>query len=326
MVRKRTLSAALVALVAAVPLTATGSGALQQPVGTSADVTAPSTGTGGNATWDVRETSAALVRTGTVTASAAGDYAFLMPQPTNKSVPVRWNPCQVITWSWPGGKPADVTLVQEAMTQLSKKSGLKLQQVASGGKVAVSYGNLPLDKFGYDVLGQGGFSAGGQKGAYLIASTGSLVVDPDAASLQAGEKLELYLHELGHVFGLGHVDAKDEVMHPQVHDQTTYGAGDSAGLKLVGATQGCAEIPSSPKPKVSFSGKKMVVKWTQPGRAELLDSVVVRSSTGKKVSLKPTARKAVLKGVACKPGRSATVTVRSEYGTAGSVITVRSCR
>jgi hypothetical protein len=39
----------------------------------------------------------------------------------------------------------------------------------------------------------------------------------------------LYLHELGHVFGLGHAERRENAMHPLVIRRTELGAGDIAG-------------------------------------------------------------------------------------------------
>jgi len=43
----------------------------------------------------------------------------------------------------------------------------------------------------------------------------------------------LYLHELGHVFGLGHAERTENVMHPTVVRRTELGAGDRAGVRAV---------------------------------------------------------------------------------------------
>ena len=45
-------------------------------------------------------------------------------------------------------------------------------------------------------------------------------------------------HELGHVLGLGHVDDPDELMYAETTNRTTLGAGDRAGLGLVGGSCG----------------------------------------------------------------------------------------
>jgi hypothetical protein len=45
----------------------------------------------------------------------------------------------------------------------------------------------------------------------------------------------LYLHELGHVAGLDHVDDPDQVMHPEVGQHWDLGDGDRAGLRALRA-------------------------------------------------------------------------------------------
>ena len=60
------------------------------------------------------------------------------------------------------------------------------------------------------------------------------------------------MHELGHVMGLAHVGAGDELMwSPSVKghdrspdlDQTDWGPGDREGLRLVGRDAGCGPVP-----------------------------------------------------------------------------------
>jgi hypothetical protein len=45
----------------------------------------------------------------------------------------------------------------------------------------------------------------------------------------------LILHELGHLAGLGHVTDPNDIMYPVIGHMTHYGAGDVAGLGLLGA-------------------------------------------------------------------------------------------
>ena len=52
----------------------------------------------------------------------------------------------------------------------------------------------------------------------------------------------LYLHELGHIFGLGHATSTANVMHPTLGTMTELGPGDRAGVRA--HTQECA-VPSA---------------------------------------------------------------------------------
>ena len=52
----------------------------------------------------------------------------------------------------------------------------------------------------------------------------------------------LYLHELGHIFGLGHANSPANVMYPTLGTLTDLGAGDRAGARA--HTQECT-VPSA---------------------------------------------------------------------------------
>lgn len=47
----------------------------------------------------------------------------------------------------------------------------------------------------------------------------------------------LYLHEIGHIFGLGHAESPANVMHPTLGTMTTLGPGDRVGVRA--HTHGC---------------------------------------------------------------------------------------
>ena len=48
----------------------------------------------------------------------------------------------------------------------------------------------------------------------------------------------LYLHELGHIWGLGHAESPANVMYPTLGTMTELGPGDRAGARA--HTQECA--------------------------------------------------------------------------------------
>jgi hypothetical protein len=58
---------------------------------------------------------------------------------------------------------------------------------------------------------------------------------------------KVVLHELGHVLGLDHVVDPAQVMHPSlVSSPAAWGAGDLAGLRLLGPDSGCLSVPEVP--------------------------------------------------------------------------------
>ena len=53
---------------------------------------------------------------------------------------------------------------------------------------------------------------------------------------------QVWLHEIGHLVGLGHVTDKDEIMsRTPLESSSSFGEGDLAGLAKVGVSQGCRD-------------------------------------------------------------------------------------
>ena len=53
------------------------------------------------------------------------------------------------------------------------------------------------------------------------------------------ESLPVFLHEMGHMLGLGHVNDATEIMYPVNQGRTTLGPGDQEGLWRLGTSQSC---------------------------------------------------------------------------------------
>jgi hypothetical protein len=73
------------------------------------------------------------------------------------------------------------------------------------------------------------------------------------------------LHELGHVFGLGHVQSKNSIMHEALLEQTLsrteYGVGDIQAWRLLGREAGCVQVPA-PRPVASLGGSRAATTTT----------------------------------------------------------------
>lgn len=81
--------------------------------------------------------------------------------------------------------------------------------------------------------------------------TGAAVFDASATELREGFGGQTWgqamLHELGHVLGLGHVDAPDSVMNPVIGLRAAqWGGGDRAGLWALGIGAPCVATPPTP--------------------------------------------------------------------------------
>jgi hypothetical protein len=104
-------------------------------------------------------------------------------------------------------------------------------------------------------LGLGGGVAGvtvavaipGPKGGSIVS--GQVALDADHRMLAGfgpgATQGEVFLHELAHAVGLGHVLDPTQVMYPQTtNSESQYGAGDRAGLAALGRPAGCHPAPA----------------------------------------------------------------------------------
>lgn len=76
------------------------------------------------------------------------------------------------------------------------------------------------------------------------------------------------LHELGHVFGLGHVESKNAIMHEALLEQTLsrteYGVGDIQAWRLIGRQAGCGPVPT-PRPVPPLGASRPPAPTTTTG-------------------------------------------------------------
>jgi hypothetical protein len=195
---------------------------------------------------------------------AAGHYAFLA---SDQGRPVRYNPCQPIHYraNLSQAPPNALDDLQQAIRRVSAASGLTFVYDGESTEIPNSHRDLhgadqlptgwvpvivawakpaDTDLLGGGSIGEGGSTWSGFPG-HEVYVTGLVVIDSTQNSKLAagfgGRSLgALLLHELGHLVGLDHVTDETQIMYPTVTGKpAVYGAGDLAGLELLGADQGC---------------------------------------------------------------------------------------
>lgn len=198
----------------------------------------------------------------------AADHRFLLG---GAERPVRWNPCQPITWAFATDSLGEEGRVEQAFAVAGRASGIAFTRLPEGSAAQVRV-TLQSSADG-SVSGDGGMrftTVGLVTGDGLpVATSGYLDAVIGAGSTEA-MRTSLYLHELGHVLGLDHVDATDEVMQVSIDPSnplTRYSAGDLEGLRRLGRTAGC----QNPPPRMSsirMLGKNVKPAYVRavPGR------------------------------------------------------------
>ncbi len=195
-------------------------------------------------------------------------YSFLMMSPDRPAEPIRWNPCRVITWQWQGADARGNALMARAIDHVASATGIRfLHQRTGSAAIQVHFARLAPPAIGY-----GGAVAVRRNGWYVY-ERGSIVVESQRGtpSFTDADWLELLTHELGHVMGLGHVQAAGELMYTTMHGQTTFGPGDRAGLRRLGRPAGCIADkplvrPSAPRGLRLLANSAGTVRlgWSEP--------------------------------------------------------------
>jgi Matrixin len=207
----------------------------------------------------------------TAVPATAGEYTFSTVDDQGR--PARWNPCKPITWRYNPARQreaSDLLDVQAGIGRLAAATGLRY--VYAGTTTDSPYrpdlGNTTAEDLlvGWgdqnthaalagSVAGYAGtstryrVSASGVRGPQEIVSA-QMVLDHDGTALAPGLAPgltlgALVLHELGHTAGLGHSPGAAEVMYPTLSGAFTgdYNVGDLAGLRQLGASNGCFASP-----------------------------------------------------------------------------------
>lgn len=146
------------------------------------------------------------------------------------------------------GRATGLRLVYDGTTAFVPTRGNSLSQPAD---LVVAWAPPSrTDWYGRGAVGEGGWRSsgvstdGGRTWAWKITQ-GFVVVDPRvrlAPGFGPGlTRGALLLHELGHAAGLAHTSDASQVMYPVLSTRShgTWGAGDAAGLRQVGASRGC---------------------------------------------------------------------------------------
>ena len=202
------------------------------------------------------------------------DYAFLEAR-RGGCLPVRYNPCETIRYVVNAtlAPPGAVDDLHEAFRKVGEATGLTFVHEGSTDEEAAvnrvisqpqRYGNrwAPIlvawdhgERFRMEPTNPGGGQSFEVDGTYV---SGVLIVNVDAVAQDHNRSRpasgfgegttwgRVFIHELGHIVGLGHVARSDQIMFPELGVQSgraEFHAGDLAGLRLVGKEAGCLEVP-----------------------------------------------------------------------------------
>jgi len=195
--------------------------------------------------------------------AANTSYRFVAHQ-SDGSTPVAYDPCRPIHYVIrPQGEPAGGDqIVTDAVLRVSQATGLRfVYDGATSEAPSRQRASYQPDRYGdrwapvlmswvtpnenpdfaADVTGEGGSSYVGLPNRPSAYVTGAVQLDAGqiASILQRPDGNHvvraIVLHELGHLVGLDHVTAANQLMYPQTRPGVTdFGAGDLTGLAALG--------------------------------------------------------------------------------------------
>lgn len=217
-------------------------------------------------------------------ASHAGsptDYVFTFTQAADPGSPVAWDPCEPVdvAVNLNGTPAAELDLIQLALNRVAAATGLTVRD--AGLTTLINEDDLRVGQEGTDIIfafssrrqnptlarvpednvvGYATFGSGPEDPmGWSWPTPGMVVINwPEVATMTGGptgQRVSVYMHELGHAFGLGHANSPRQVMHAQMTRTNTHGgwgAGDAEGLRRLG--QGRCQTPAATDDEVLSGG------------------------------------------------------------------------
>lgn len=190
-----------------------------------------------------------------------GSYSFMATQPNGK--PVRWNGCEPIdvVVNFDGAPSFARSGVDRSLRYMEMATGVPWRLVGETDETldGANPNRAPYqpERYGdrwapviiafdttWDYPGFAGF--GGARwaeapGSEPVFVTGGVLLDPTATSDELGF-IGLVVHELGHVYGLGHSSVPGQIMSTD-WSARGWGPGDMEGFRRLGPANGCLTVP-----------------------------------------------------------------------------------